>query len=61
MFQTPGSPLRFSMNLGIARGAPTQGERMLGDIPIRARRLGLAAPLVDIASIHMRAYKTTDQ
>lgn len=59
VFHTPGSRLRSSMSLDIERGAPTEGEHILGDMQARARRHGIATSLLDIACIHLRAYEAT--
>ena len=51
MFTTAGSPLKASMLRDIERGAATEGEHVLGDLAKRARALGVAAPILDLARI----------
>jgi 2-dehydropantoate 2-reductase len=54
---TPGSPIKASMLRDIERGGPTEGEHVLGDLAMRARRLGIATPLLDLARTHVAAYE----
>ena len=51
-----GSTLTASMMRDIDRGAPTEGEHVLGDMVARAERHGIATPLVRIARCHVAAY-----
>jgi 2-dehydropantoate 2-reductase len=39
------------------RGAPTEGEHILGDMLARATRAGVEAPILEIALTHVRAYE----
>jgi len=58
MLTALGSPLAASMLRDIERGAPTEGDHILGDL---MRRAGLAgadrAPLLRIACAHLGAYE----
>ncbi len=54
-----GSPVKASMLRDIERGATTEGEHILGDMAIRARGLGIATPILDLARIHLAAYEAT--
>lgn len=51
-----GSTLTASMMRDIDRGAPTEGEHVLGDMVARAERHGIATPLVRLARCHVAAY-----
>jgi 2-dehydropantoate 2-reductase len=52
-----GDKASSSMFLDIARGAPTEGEHILGDLTARARRLGVETPTLDLARIHVATYE----
>jgi 2-dehydropantoate 2-reductase len=52
-----GSSLTASMLRDIERGGPTEAEHVLGDLLARAGRHGIAAPLIEIALTHLRAYE----
>lgn len=52
-----GSPFTASMLRDIERGGPTEGAHILGDLLQRARVLGVAAPLLRIATCHTEAYE----
>ncbi len=52
-----GSPLSSSMLRDMERGGPTEAEHVQGDMAARASRHGIAAPLVEIALAHLRAYE----
>jgi len=56
MLTAPDSTLTASMMRDIERGAPTEGEHVLGDMVARAERHGLATPLVRLARSHVAAY-----
>jgi 2-dehydropantoate 2-reductase len=56
-FTTLGSPIKASMLRDIERGGPTEGEHVLGDLAMRARGLGIATPLLDLARTHVAAYE----
>jgi ketopantoate reductase len=48
-----GSPLKASALRDIERGAPTEGEHVLGDMVARARSLGVETPILDLARTHV--------
>lgn len=52
-----GSSLKASMLRDMERGAPTEGEHILGDMLARATRAGVEASLLEIALTHVRAYE----
>jgi 2-dehydropantoate 2-reductase len=52
-----GSPLTASMLRDIERGGPTEAEHIHGDLLARAARHAIAAPLIEIALTHLRAYE----
>jgi 2-dehydropantoate 2-reductase len=52
-----GSSFTASMLRDIERGGPTEGEHILGDLLQRARALGVAAPLLRVATSHVEAYE----
>jgi 2-dehydropantoate 2-reductase len=54
-----GSPLKPSMLRDIERGSATEGEHILGDMAVRARGLGVATPILDLARTHVAAYETS--
>ncbi len=49
--------MKSSMLYDIERGAPTEGEHILGDLHARACRHGVSAPLLEIALTHVQAYE----
>lgn len=57
LFTTVDSPLKASMLRDIERGSTTEGEHILGDMVNRARALGIATPLLDLARSHVAAYE----
>jgi len=57
LITTVGSPLKWSMLRDIERGSTTEGEHILGDMVARARRLGVATPILDLARTHVVAYE----
>jgi len=57
LITTAGSPLKWSMLRDIERGSTTEGEHILGDMVGRARRLGVATPILDLARTHVAAYE----
>ncbi len=57
LFTREGSPLKASMLRDIERGAATEGEHILGDMATRARGLGIATPILDLARTHVAAYE----
>jgi 2-dehydropantoate 2-reductase len=42
----------------IERGSTTEGEHVLGDMAARARALGVATPILDLARTHVAAYES---
>jgi 2-dehydropantoate 2-reductase len=57
LITTVGSPLKWSMLRDIERGSITEGEHILGDMVARARKLGVATPILDLARTHVAAYE----
>jgi 2-dehydropantoate 2-reductase len=57
LITTEGSPLKWSMLRDIERGSATEGEHILGDMVARARKLGVATPILDLARTHVAAYE----
>jgi 2-dehydropantoate 2-reductase len=57
LITTKGSPLKWSMLRDIERGSTTEGEHILGDMVARARKLGVATPILDLARTHVAAYE----
>lgn len=52
-----GSTLKSSMLRDIEGGSRTEGEHILGDMFARAQRAGQAAPMLETALTHLRAYE----
>lgn len=57
LFTTVGSPLKSSMLRDIERGSITEGEHILGELVARARALGVATPILDVARTHVATYE----
>jgi 2-dehydropantoate 2-reductase len=57
LITTVGSPIKWSMLRDIERGSTTEGEHILGDMVGRARTLGVATPILDLARTHVAAYE----
>jgi 2-dehydropantoate 2-reductase len=57
LITTVGSPLKWSMLRDIERGSTTEGEHILGDMVARARKYGVATPILDLARTHVAAYE----
>jgi 2-dehydropantoate 2-reductase len=57
LITTIGSPLKWSMLRDIERGSTTEGEHILGDMVARARKLGVATPILDLARTHVAAHE----
>jgi 2-dehydropantoate 2-reductase len=57
LITTVGSPLKWSMLRDIERGSVTEGEHILGDMVDRARALGIATPILNLARTHVAAYE----
>ncbi|MER7762702.1 2-dehydropantoate 2-reductase [Streptomyces sp. NPDC097619] len=49
-----GSPLTPSLYRDLLAGAPTEVEHLFGDLTARARALGVATPLLDLATLRLR-------
>jgi 2-dehydropantoate 2-reductase len=56
MLTTPGSSLAASMFRDIERGAPTEGDHIIGDLLSRGIAHGVVTPVLRIADAHLRAY-----
>ncbi|KAB2920478.1 MAG: ketopantoate reductase family protein [Hyphomicrobiaceae bacterium] len=52
-----GSSSKASMLRDVERGSRTECEHVLGDMLARSRRHGLKAPVLEIATTHVRAYE----
>lgn len=50
----PGSSFTSSLYRDLVAGRATEAEHLLGDLARRARELGVATPLVDLALLQMR-------
>jgi 2-dehydropantoate 2-reductase len=57
LITTVASPLKWSMLRDIERGSVTEGEHILGDMVARARALGIATPILNLARTHVAAYE----
>ncbi|MFJ7591719.1 2-dehydropantoate 2-reductase [Streptomyces sp. NPDC097617] len=53
----PGSPLTPSLYRDLVAGAPTEADHVLTDLTVRARELGLATPLLDLAALQLRVHE----
>ncbi|MFB7591655.1 ketopantoate reductase family protein [Streptomyces sp. NPDC056169] len=52
-----GSPMVPSLYRDLAAGQPTEVEHLFGDLTDRARALGVATPLLDLATLHLRVHQ----
>jgi 2-dehydropantoate 2-reductase len=50
-------PFSASMMRDIEKGGPTEAEHIVGDMLARARRHGIASPLLRVANCHLQAYE----
>lgn len=57
MVTQAGSRFASSMYRDLTEGAGTEAEQILGDLVARARRLGVATPLLDLATLNLRVYE----
>ncbi|WP_457029619.1 ketopantoate reductase family protein [Kitasatospora sp. P5_F3] len=57
MVTQSGSPLVSSMYRDVVAGRPAEVEQLLGDLVARARELGVATPLLDLATLHLRVHQ----
>jgi 2-dehydropantoate 2-reductase len=55
-FSDPASQYSTSMLRDIERGAATEGAHILGFMQAQAQRLGVAAPILDLATTHLQAF-----
>ncbi|WP_030770732.1 2-dehydropantoate 2-reductase [Streptomyces sp. NRRL F-2664] len=53
----PGSPLTPSLYRDLVAGVPTEADHVLTDLTVRARALGVATPLLDLAALHLRVHE----
>jgi 2-dehydropantoate 2-reductase len=53
----PGSSLASSLYRDMSENAGTEVEQVLGDFVARARTFGVATPLLDLATLHLRVYE----
>ncbi|GAA2624952.1 MULTISPECIES: 2-dehydropantoate 2-reductase [Streptomyces] len=53
----PGSPLTPSLYRDLVAGAPTEADHVLTDLTVRARALGVATPLLDLAALQLRVHE----
>jgi 2-dehydropantoate 2-reductase len=59
MLTAQGSSLAASMLRDIERGAPTEGDHIIGDLLRRGTARGVSAPVLGIVQAHLRAYGET--
>jgi 2-dehydropantoate 2-reductase len=59
MLSTAGSPIKASMLRDIERGAPTEGDHVLGGMIARARSFDVETPLLALARTHVAAYEAS--
>ena len=52
-----GSGFTSSLYRDVAAGLPNEGEHIVGDFARRARGLGVATPLVDLALLQLRVHE----
>ncbi|MEV4428802.1 ketopantoate reductase family protein [Streptomyces sp. R-07] len=52
-----GSPMVPSLYRDLTAGRPTEVEHLFGDLTARARALGVATPLLDLATLHLRVHQ----
>ncbi|MGW6416584.1 ketopantoate reductase family protein [Streptomyces sp. NPDC055055] len=52
-----GSPMVPSLYRDLVAGRPTEVEHLFGDLTERARALGVATPLLDLATLHLRVHQ----
>ncbi|MEF9886633.1 ketopantoate reductase family protein [Streptomyces sp. P9-A4] len=52
-----GSPMVPSLYRDLTAGRPTEVEHLFGDLTDRARALGVATPLLDLATLHLRVHQ----
>ncbi|SDK40393.1 ketopantoate reductase family protein [Streptomyces indicus] len=52
-----GSPLVPSLYRDVVEGRRTEAEHLFGDLTSRARQLGVATPLLDLATVQLRVHE----
>ncbi|AIY02795.1 2-dehydropantoate 2-reductase [Arthrobacter sp. PAMC 25486] len=52
----PGSSFTSSLYRDVTAGLPNEGEHIVGDFVRRARALGVATPLIDLALLQLRVH-----
>jgi 2-dehydropantoate 2-reductase len=57
MLTDPTLPFSASMMRDIEKGGPIESEHIVGDMSVRARKLGLPAPLLRVAASHLQTYE----
>ena len=57
LFAEPGSTLTASMMKDIERGAPTEGEHIVGDLLDRGSGSSVETPLLRVVHAHLRTYE----
>ena len=55
-FTTPGSPFAPSMYRDLEQGRPVEADQVLGDLADHGRARHLATPLLDAATVRLRAH-----
>ncbi|SNS44200.1 2-dehydropantoate 2-reductase [Streptosporangium subroseum] len=53
----PDSSFASSLYRDLISGRGIEGEHIFGDLVLRARRLGVAVPLLDLVTLHLRVYQ----
>lgn len=56
MLTAKGSPATASMLRDVESGGAAEGAHILGDLLLRARKLGVAAPVLEVAATNLEAY-----
>jgi 2-dehydropantoate 2-reductase len=54
---TPGSPLTSSLYRDLVSGRSAEVEQLFGDLLAVAERVGVAAPLLGLATVHLRVHQ----
>lgn len=57
MVTTPGSTLTASMMKDIERGAPIEGEQIIGDLLARGNAAGTKSPLLRVVHANLKSYE----
>jgi 2-dehydropantoate 2-reductase len=56
MLTQKGSAFTASMLRDVESGGPAEGDHILGALLARARKRGVAAPMLEVAATHLEAY-----